>query len=118
MFNAKGKEQQKSSTGRVATGYTIAVYDETGALVEEFYIVIFGDVNQDGYVNNADATMIKNETVRKTSWSRATSDSYMPRLVRAANVNGDAYVNNSDSTAVSAYAVRKVTINQTTGRAS
>ena len=118
VFNAKGKEQQKSSTGRVATGYTIAVYDETGALVEEFYIVIFGDVNQDGTISSSDASTINKEVLRKTSWSRTSSETYKPCLVRAANVNGDTAISSSDTSKINSYVLKKVTINQTTGRAS
>ena len=116
VFNVRGDEQSKSATKSIATGYTIAVYDEAGVLVEKFYVVIFGDVNQDGYVNASDVSAIQREMNKKTSWSKVSSDSYTPRFVRAANVNGDTYINASDANTVKKVMNKKATINQTTGR--
>lgn len=118
VFNARGTEQNKASSGRVATGYTIAVYDEAGVLMEKFYIVIFGDINQDGYVDSTDVSVVQKENNKKTSWSKKKSESYTPRLVRAANVNGDTYIDSTDVSFMKKAVNKKVTINQTTGRAS
>lgn len=116
LLNTSGKTP--STIKPVGTGYMIEVYDEEGVLVEKFYIVIYGDVNKDGSVNESDSNAIVKERGYKTSWSVKNSSSYTPYLVRAANVNGDTSVNESDINTIAKVRSNKVSINQTTGRAS
>ena len=100
----------------VATGLTINVYNAENKLIEKFYIVIFGDVNRDGKVNDADATAIKEEINFDTEWSVSGSSTYAAYLARAANVSGDDKITDSDATVIAKYKSNDIVINQTTGR--
>ena len=113
VSNLRGR---KITSGTIATGYSIAVYDAEGVFVEKFYIVIFGDINRDGYINGSDSKAIDDEIRYKTTWSNSATKSYSPCLVRAANVNGDEYILSTDAKVIDDYSRLKVKINQTTGR--
>lgn len=72
----------------VATMCSIAIVS-TGALTRRLY----GDVNGDGIISNADVTLLQRYIVKS-----ATLDKY--QLI-AANVNGDNYVDVNDATMIS-----------------
>ena len=85
----------------VGTGSVIKFMNGETVL-DEVYIVVAGDMNGDGYVNNRDAAMITRYLVEKE-----TAD--FCQMV-AIDVNGDGFVNNRDASMVSRYLVGKETL--------
>lgn len=100
----------------VGTGAIVNVYDNvTGDLVESFRIVIFGDVNGDGDANAADASIIYDESIGMTDWSRKTSDDYKAYMFKAANIRQDSRITTNDGALVEDYAIGMCDIDQVTG---
>lgn len=102
------------------TGTLIKVTDNvTGEVVEEFYSVIYGDVNGDGLVNGTDTTALETEVNGKNvvRWSRRGTYNYCK--VKAAdlfNTNlSRITINGSDTTKLSEVISGKSTLDQTTG---
>lgn len=85
----------------VGTGSVIKFMNGEKVL-DEIYIVITGDMNGDGYVNNRDAAMITRYLVEKEKANFC-------QMV-AIDVNGDGFVNNRDASMVSRYLVGKETL--------
>lgn len=85
----------------VGTGTVVLLMDNE-TIVDQKAIVITGDMNGDGKINNRDASMIVRYIVNKEAAS-------LPQLT-AIDVNGDGYVNNRDASMVSRYLVGKETI--------
>ena len=96
----------------IGTGVKISVYDnfDPSAPIEEFHIVIFGDVTGDGYILAADANIVKlvvnNFTTLDTEW-----------LFKAADVTGDGYILAADANIVRLVVNNFAIINQVTGLA-
>jgi len=95
------------------TGTHIALVDNvTGEVVEEFWVVIFGDLNGNGTYNNVDIDVMADEVNGITSWQRR-GPKY---LFRAADLSGDGRrINNSDMDVMVDYANGIITIDQTIG---
>ena len=105
-------------TSNVGTGSVITVYDKEGTVVEKFYVVIFGDVDQNGRITSADSTTIDKETGNKTKWSKSGA-AYKPYLVRAANIDGyNTSITSADASTLEKVTGNKLKLDQTTGRAS
>lgn len=51
-------ETVKAGTLRVGTGYKIILKDHNGNVLDEYTIIIFGDLNSDGSVNAKDASIL------------------------------------------------------------
>ncbi len=123
ILNARGKAM--TTTNRLSTGYTINVYDmnftnsdtSDDILVESFYVVIFGDVNKDGYINSSDSSTISKEVAGTTSWAVKDSDTYTPYLVRAATISSNDVVDSNIQTWINKITNKTATLNQTTGLA-
>ena len=115
-----GEVSVTRGTGGYGTGTLITVTDKvTGAVVEEFYVVIYGDIDGNGQVNATDLTGLKNEVAGKTTekWSRRgtyiyykvkAADLYNPNMSRIS-------INSSDSSALSNVNAGKATLDQQTG---
>ena len=75
----------------VGTGVKISVYDnfDTSAPVEEFHIIIFGDVTGDGYIEGTDVNLIR---LHVNSFAKFEN----PWELRAADVTGDRYIEGTD----------------------
>ncbi len=82
----------------VGTG-TIIKLVNGDKVVDEVIVVVTGDYNGDGKINNRDAAMISRYLVDKEVASLAQ--------LTAIDVNGDGYVNNRDASMVSRYLVGK-----------
>ncbi len=83
------------------TGSKITIKDKvTGQTVEQFYIVIYGDVNGDNVINNSDLAGLYNTINTAGSWAKRNS--YDPIRFMAANVAAPATftINNSDYAAL------------------
>lgn len=83
ILNADGSE----NTGNVGTGNKVAVY-VNGALVKEYPVVIYGDINGDGKISNIDIVMIQKQILGMTKLSGAYGT--------AADVGKDGKVSNLD----------------------
>lgn len=87
-----------SDEDHVGTGSVVMLVDgET--VVDSITIVVTGDFNGDGLINNRDASMITRYLVDKEEASLYQ--------MLAIDVNGDGYVNNRDAAMVSRYLVGK-----------
>lgn len=74
----------------VATGMVAKLYDENGEQVDEFTIVVLGDVNGDGLANAADSALLLGYRAEMNDLSGA--------YYEAADINRDGVCNGVDST--------------------
>ncbi len=91
-----GKEL--SADELVGTGSKIAIYDDSEEL-DSALVIISGDINGDGYINNKDVSMLSRYLVNKEQLSQYA--------VAAADVNADGAVNNRDAALLARYLVGK-----------
>ena len=103
-------------SGTFGTGAKVYVTDNlTGAVVEEFYIIIFGDINGDARINAADSADLAAEVLSPT-WSNRRNG--VPYRIKAADINGDRRVNAIDSGALKSVVLKAYTLDQESGLAS
>ncbi len=93
------------------TGTHIEVIDNvTGEVVEEFYFVIFGDLNGDTLADYADATIMDDEAAGFTFFQE------QPYFFRAADLNGDQFmIDFADAAIMDDVAAGFIFIDQTIG---
>ena len=116
VFNASGAEITDASM--VGTGSVIKVYDNvTDEVVEEFYIVIFGDIDGDSIISAQDISRIKYE-LNHRSWSKPVSEGGVGYLYKAANLDLDAMISAQDIAKLSSANNKTAEIDQITGKAS
>ena len=97
------------------TGAKIIVRDnDTDEVVEEFYVIIFGDVNGDALIDAADSSEIVQELVNRT-WS--SSRRGVPYRIKAADLDLTESIDANDSAALKSRLANTVKIDQTTGEA-
>ncbi len=109
------KTADGTTYGSVGTGAVVKVIDNvTGEQVEQFYIIIFGDINGDADANAGDAAGVYDETNNVTSWSVESSDQYRTYKVKAGNVVKDRDINTMDGLIIKDYAVGVCDIDQVT----
>lgn len=84
----------------VGTGTVVKLY-VGGKVYDEKVMIMSGDVNSDGYINNKDSSVVARYNVDKE-----TPNDYQ---MLAMDVNGDGYVNNRDTAMISRYNVGKET---------
>ena len=110
------------------TGTKIEVYDNVEqAVVETYYIIIFGDINGDASVSAADSSMINDETLNVTSWSVEGASDYDYCKLMAADVAGtargtattlgDGVINTADEMTIVDVTLFISQINQVSGKA-
>ena len=100
------------------TGALVQVYDcATGedVLVEQFYIVYFGDLDGNARVTVSDRALLQEEIVAK-AWSSTRNGT--PYLIKAADLDGNKRIAIADSGLLAEVVARSKTINQVTGIAS
>ena len=85
----------------VGTG-TKVILNDNGEQTDEALIVMTGDMNGDGLINNRDVSLISRYLV-----SKETADICQ---LCAMDANGDGYVNNRDASMLSRYLVGKENI--------
>lgn len=83
MLKADGTE----NTGNVGTGNKLAVY-ANGAIVKQYEVVVYGDINGDGKVSNVDMVLMQKQILNITAQSGA--------YLEAANTSRDGGVSNKD----------------------
>lgn len=84
--NASGSTKQDSAV--VGTGDTVTIYYNNGTQYAKWTVIIYGDANGDGKIDNSDRVKIRNHVLGTSSLSGA--------MVVAADVNKDGQVNNTD----------------------
>ena len=84
--NASGAN--KSDSAVVATGDTVSIYYDNGTQYAKWTVLIYGDANGDGKIDNSDRVKIRNHVLGTSKLSGA--------MVVAADVNKDGQVNNTD----------------------
>ncbi len=95
------------------TGTVIEVYDGN-VLVEQFFVIIFGDMDGNGIIDINDSALLRTESVEGT-WSVANKVYY---LIKAANLDLNDYIDIDDSALERTAIVGDIGIDQTTGKAS
>ena len=84
--NASGSVKQDSAV--VGTGDTVTIYYNNGTQYAKWTVLIYGDANGDGKIDNSDRVKIRNHVLGTSSLSGA--------MAVAADVNKDGQVNNTD----------------------
>ena len=90
MVQGDGYATITTVTGNIAsTGAIVKVYDKNGTettdddiFIEQFYVILFGDINCDGKIDNSDSKELERAMVHYGSWnwwSRRTPVRYMWR---------------------------------------
>ncbi len=87
-----------SSDDIAGTGTKITVYEDAEK-VDSAVVIISGDINGDGYINNKDVAMLSRYLVGKEDLSAYA--------IAAADVNADGTVNNRDAALLARYLVGK-----------
>lgn len=106
-----------SETESYGTGAVIKVKDNvTDSIVEEFYIVIFGDINGDAAVTVTDFMNINKElSASEPTWS--ASQGGVGYLKKAGDLNGDGAITVTDFMKMNAVLSDKNVIDQKVGQA-
>ncbi len=107
-------EIKKVSTLYVGTGSVISVYDNvTGELIEQLYVVIYGDLNGDGMISATDSTISTDEIADITNWRKkeigrnhTPNPNYCCYKIKAANVSGDDFYTATDASILEDYAAQ------------
>ena len=63
-----------------------------GGLIERNKVIIYGDINDDGFITTTDATLV-------TRWAGGNMATVLKNIL-AADVNGDAYITTTDATLI------------------
>jgi hypothetical protein len=95
-------------TERLCTGVTVVLLDDDGSWLQTANVVIFGDINSDGYVDQTDGyllNMLANGVLEEYDFTYAQ---YI-----AADVNHDGTVDADDSVFLQNYIIKNTFINQT-----
>ena len=92
-YSAEGRLLQNGEL--MATGDTVVMLDQNGRVLDMVTVVVSGDVNADGHVNNKDAAMLLRYTVNKEQLTA------LPVL--AADTNADGHVSVRDVSVLQQY---------------
>lgn len=105
----EGSLRLKDGYTTVGTGAEIELLDSTGAVVDTFTVIVFGDLNGDGDVTYVDATMAD-------QYAGGTTSAITGVALTASDTNADGDVTYVDSTMVDQYAGGQTSaISQTVG---
>lgn len=95
------------NTDRLYTGVTVVLLDEDGSWLHTANVVIYGDVNSDGYINHTDAYYVNLLADGALYPEDFTYAQYI-----AADVNHDGVVDKADSLFLQNYCINNTFINQ------
>ena len=74
---------------KLGTGTLVTLYDNvTGEVVEQFYLIYFGDVDGDCYVTTSDYDNVNNEVSVGRTWSALRGSNRVLYMIKAANLDG------------------------------
>ena len=100
---------------KLGTGTLVTLYDNvTGEVVEQFYLIYFGDVDGDCYVTGADYTNVNAELSKGRTWSALRGSSRVLYMIKAANLDGQNNIYGTDLNLLNS-AVNGKALDQTTG---
>ena len=103
-------------TSRYGTGAVVELYDNAdGSLVETFYIVVFGDLNGDSYVNGIDVSIASDEAFWLTDWSLEGENYEVYKLI-AADLDHNGFIDTTDVSSIKNYVLSLVDIDQVEGK--
>ena len=109
-LDLKGNGTLSFSEERPGTGSTLTLYDKDGEVLEEFTLLIYGDLNGDGFINQSDLPIMKAMVIGTI---QPTDD---PLAYLAANLAAaDDEVNFTDRTFLLSIIVGTSEYNQATG---
>ena len=94
----------KGNSEKVVTGDTVYVYYDNGTQYAKWTVLIYGDANGDGKIDNSDRVKIRNHVLGTSKLSGVYSV--------AADINKDGQVNNSDRVKVRNHVLGTSLINQ------
>lgn len=107
-----GRIEYLPDTGVLGTGTKVTIIDNaTNAIVQTFYIVIFGDVDGDGNIDTIDSGVLVDFENYKVLWN--TPGAYAYR--KAADLNKDGNIDSIDASIVANSFNLLCAINQATG---
>ncbi len=113
------RREGMESAQKLGTGTKVKLYDNiTGEVVEEFYIIYFGDVDGDCYVTADDYNMVNSEVSTGRTWSSLRGSSRLLYMIKAANLDGSANIYAEDLNVLSNAVNGVATIDQKTGTVS
>ncbi len=97
-------------TGSIGTGTKVKlVKNGTNEVVKEYEIVIFGDLNGDGYITASDMTLLKAVIAKTATLTPGTA------FFKAVDFNGDGYITATDTTKIKAIISKACAVDQVTG---
>ncbi len=100
------------ASGNFGTGTKVQLVDNSsGSVLQTYVIVIFGDVNGDGNINNIDAGLLINVENYVTSWDQTADKAY----IIAGDLNNDGNITGVDAGIVMDVENYVRSINQVTG---
>ena len=100
----------------ISTGTVIKVYDKDNNFIEQFRVVIYGDIDSNGVVNGTDSQIADDEVVTRTFSSRQ-GQANTPYLFRAADLDQNVAYNGTDDQLFREVIIGSRAVNQVTGRA-
>ncbi|HZK39164.1 MAG TPA: InlB B-repeat-containing protein [Clostridia bacterium] len=101
-----------STTGSFGTGTKVEVVDnETQTVIENFTVIIFGDVNGDGNIDGIDAGILIDVENYANDWDPITAAAF----IKAGDLNGDGNLDSVDAGIITDEANHKSVLDQTTG---
>jgi uncharacterized repeat protein (TIGR02543 family) len=111
-INGNGRLAYTPDNGVLGTGTKVELIDNsTGAVLQTYTIVIFGDVNGDGNIDSIDAGVMVDVQNYSTTWDPVTNAYYY----KAGDLNGDGNIDSIDAGLTVDFQNYMVNINQATG---
>ena len=101
----------------VGTGTIVKIFDKNGNFIEQFRVVIYGDLDNSGSVTSSDTNIAIQES-KRPSWSKASEEDRVPYMYRAANVDQSTSFSSSDANLLIMCNKNKAEIDQATGKAN
>ncbi|NLX93699.1 MAG: hypothetical protein GXZ02_07530 [Clostridiales bacterium] len=110
--NGNGRIEYSPDARTIGTGAKVTIIDNaTNAVLQTFYIVIFGDVNGDGNIDSVDAGALVDFETFNLSWNTTSGDAYR----KAADLNMDDNIDSIDAGIIVDAENFVCVINQATG---
>lgn len=100
----------------ITTGTLVRVYRSSDdSLVESFHVVLRGDINGDGSINDVDRVFMREEIAGNTGWSWYDDGEFNPPMWRAGDLHVDRRISSVDATDLYDICSKTHSVNQSTG---
>ena len=111
-INGNGRIEYLPNTEILGTGSKVTIIDNaTDAVLQTYYIVIFGDVNGDGNIDSTDSGVLVDFENYKILWNTPSDYAYR----KAADLNSDGNIDSIDAALIVGVENSDCAINQETG---